>query len=126
MLPLPRDFLQALDGREEVLVTSRDATSRGTVPVWFLVARSGALYLFTHAFSLKARRWRSDPWIRLTVPGSKRSVEGVVRFVEGPDVDPIAPLIVEKWGMLGATTVEGLQRGIRDGTYALLRVEGAS
>jgi len=40
------------------------------------------------------------------------------------DVDPIAPLIVDRWGMWGATTPEGLKRLIRDREYVLFRVEG--
>jgi hypothetical protein len=125
MTPLPAAFLAALEGRQEVLVTSRDGSARGTVPVWFVVAPPGVVYLFSYGFSVKVGRWRADPWIRLTVPGTGVSTEGVVHFVpEGPELEDIAPLVVEKWGMWGATTVEGLRRVIRDGTYVLVRVEG--
>ncbi|HYS01058.1 MAG TPA: hypothetical protein VET82_01765 [Candidatus Eisenbacteria bacterium] len=40
------------------------------------------------------------------------------------EVDVVAPLIVERWGMWGATTPEGLKRLIRDREYVLYRVEG--
>ena len=124
MTPLPPEFLAALAGHDEVLVTSRDGATRGTVPVWFIVAPPGVVYLFSFGFSEKARRWRSDPWVRLTVPGAQTSVEGVVRFVGPDEIDPIAPLIVERWAMQGAPTVDGLRRTLRDRMHVLVRVEG--
>src|SRR5229473_2332988 len=114
MTPLPPEFLAALAGHEEVLVTSREGQTRGTVPVWFVIAPPGVVYLFSFGFSEKARRWRADPWIRLTVPGGQ-SVEGVAHFVEADEVDSVAALIVERWSMQGATTAEGLKRTLRDG-----------
>jgi len=122
--PLPPEFLEALAGQEEILVSSREQRQRGTVPVWFLVAPPGVVYLFTLGYSTKARRWKSDPWVRLTVPGTRISTEGMAHFVGAGDIDAVGPLVVEKWGTEGATTIEGLSRGIRDGEYALIRVEG--
>lgn len=90
-----------------------------------MIAPPGVVYLFTQAFSVKAVRWRRDPWVRLTVPGAGDAVEGVVHVVPEPEVDALAPLIVERWGMWGATTPEGLQRLIRDRGYVLVRVEAA-
>jgi hypothetical protein len=124
VIPLPAEFLQALAGHDEVLVTSRDGSIRGTVPVWFVIAPPGVVYLFGFAFSEKARRWRSDPWIRLSVPGGQASAEGVVRFVAADEVDEIAPLVVERWSMQGAPTVDGLRRTLRDQMHVLVRVEG--
>ena len=126
MTPLPEDFLAALAGHEEVLVTSRDGDTRGTVPVWFVVAPPGVVYLFSFGFSAKARRWRSDPWVRLTVPGQSISVEGMAHFVEPDEVDPIAPLVIERWAMQGAPTIDGLRRTLRDGMHVLVRVEGVA
>ena len=125
MTPLPTDFLTALAAHEEVLVTSREGSTRGTVPVWFVIAPPGVVYLFSFGFSEKARRWQSDPWVRLTVPGEQTSVEGVARFVGPDEVDPIAPLIVARWAMQGAPTVDGLRRSLRDRMHVLVRVEGA-
>jgi hypothetical protein len=124
--PLPRSFLDALAAHDEVLVTSREGSTYGTVPVWFIVEPPGVVYLFGFAFSEKARRWRSDPWVRLTVPGSRMSVEGIVRFVEGQDVDEIGSRIVERWEMQGAPTIEGLKRTLRDRVHVLVRVEATS
>jgi hypothetical protein len=124
MTPLPTEFLTALAGHEEVLVTSRDGDTRGTVPVWFIVAPPGVVYLFSFGFSEKARRWRSDPWVRLTVPGGQTSVEGIAQFVGPDEVDPVAAQIVERWAMQGATTIDGLKRTLRDGMHVLVRVEG--
>ena len=124
MTPLPAEFLNALAGHEEVLVTSRDGTVRGTVPVWFVIAPPGVVYLFGFGFSEKARRWRSDPWVRLKVPDQASSAEGVAHFVGPDEVDAIAPLVVERWAMQGAPTLEGLRRTLRDRVHVLIRVEG--
>jgi hypothetical protein len=120
----PGSFLSALADQEEVLVTSREGTARGTVPMWFVLAPPGAVYLFSFAFSEKARRWRTDPWVRLTVPGSSESVEGVVHFVTPEEIDDaLGAQIVERWSMQGAPTIEGLRRTLRDKVHVLLRVE---
>jgi hypothetical protein len=124
LTPLPPDFLDALAHYDEVRVTSRDRETRGTVPVWFLVAPPGVVYLFTFGFSVKARRWRTDPWVRLSVDG--HSVEGIAHFVAPAEIpEEIEPLIVERWAMQGSTTVEGLRRTLRDGVHVLIRVEGS-
>jgi len=121
---LPSAFLDALAGQDEVLVTSREGATRGTVPTWFVVAPPGVVYLFSFAFSEKVRRWRTDPWVRLSVPGEPgESVEGVAHFVGPDEIDQVAPLIVERWSMQGAPTVEGLRRTLRDRVHALIRVE---
>ncbi len=124
MIPLPPEFLRALDGRDELLVSSREGEKQGTVRVWFVVGPPGVVYLFSQAFSLKVMRWHSDPWVRLRLPGTDVSVEGAVHFVTLEEVDSVAPLIIERWGMWGATTVEGLRRMLRDGTHVLVRVGG--
>jgi hypothetical protein len=94
------------------------------VPTWFIIAPPGVVYLFTFGFSVKARRWRSDPWVRLSVPDTHHSSEGVVHFVGSTEIDDIAPLIVERWDMQGAPTIDGLRRTLRDGVHVLVRVEG--
>ena len=124
MRPLPSEFLNALDGMDEVLVTSRDGQTRGTVPVWFVIAPPGVVYLFGFGFSEKARRWRTDPWVRLRVPGSTVSAEGAVHFVGPDDLEEIGDRIVERWSMQGAPTIEGLKRTLRDKVHVLVRVEG--
>jgi len=123
---LPSEFLQALAGHEEVLVSSREGSTRGTVPMWFIIADPGVVYLFSFAFSEKVRRWRSDPWVRLGVPGTAGVwTEGIAHFVAADDLDDqTAELVVERWGMQGAPTIQGLRRTLRDGVHALIRVEG--
>ena len=117
------EFLRALEGHDEVLVTSRDGPTRGTVPVWYIVAPPGVVYLFSLAFSTKARRWERDPWVRLTVPGTSCSVEGKASFVSADEIDdPLAERIVERWQLQGAPTVEGLRRTIRDRVHVLVRI----
>src|SRR5689334_19142075 len=124
MQHLPAEFLQALAVHDEVLVTSREGDTRGTVPTWFLIAPPGVIYLFSFGFSERVRRWRSDPWVRLTVPDeTRRSVEGRVCFVGPEDLpDDLAARVVERWSMQGAPTVEGLRRTLRDGVHTLVRV----
>ena len=125
MTPLPAEFLETLAAHDEVLVTSREGSTRGTVPTWFVIVPPGVVYLFGFSFSTKARRWRLDPWVRLTVPGNPgNSAEGVVHFVEPNEIDEVAPLIVERWAMQGAPTAEGLRRTLRDRVHVLVRVDG--
>lgn len=125
MTPLPAEFLEALAAHDEVLVTSREGSTRGTVPTWFVIVPPGVVYLFGFSFSTKARRWRLDPWVRLTVPGNPgNSADGVVHFVEPNEIDEVAPLIVERWAMQGAPTAEGLRRTLRDRVHVLVRVDG--
>jgi hypothetical protein len=124
--PLPAEFLARLAEHDEVLVTSREGPARGTVPVWFVIAPPGVVYLFGFAFSEKARRWRSDPWVRLTVPGTGESVEGIVHAVQPDEIDDdFGATIVERWSMQGATTIDGLRRTLRDQVHLLVRVAAA-
>lgn len=121
---LPARFLERLDGQDELIVSSRDGPLVGSVRMWFTVAPDGVVWLFSSAFSVKARRWRSDPWIRLEVPGSALAAEATVRFVSPDDVDPVAALVIARWADWGVTHVEGLRRMLRAGTHVLLRVDG--
>ncbi|MBV9578312.1 MAG: hypothetical protein JO057_06965 [Chloroflexi bacterium] len=126
MQPLPAEFLEVLAGQDEVLVTSREGNTHGTVPTWFVIAPPGVVYLFTFSFSEKARRFRSDPWVRLTTrDGQRVSAEGVAHFVSADALDDAtAELVVERWSMQGAPTLPGLRRTLRDRVHALIRVEG--
>jgi len=117
-------FRKALDGTDELLVGSREGERVRAVPVWFIVTSDGNIYLFNYAYAVRVARWRSDPWVRLTVPGRGPSVEGRVRFIDPGELDAaVVEMIVEKWGMWGATTPEGLRRMVRDGSHVLVRVE---
>ena len=123
---LPPPFRQALDGTDELVVGSREDGREGAVRVWFILTPDGELYLFNYAFALRVSRWRKDPWVRLTIPGTHQSVEGRIHFINGTELDPaVTNLIVERWGMWGATTPEGLRRMLRDGSHTLVRVEVA-
>jgi hypothetical protein len=123
--PLPAPFLHALAGHEELLVSSREGDRVGTVHAWFVLSAAGLIYLFADANSIRMRRWRADPWVRLTVPGTAESAEGTVEPVPAPEIDcELAELVVERWGMWGAATPEGLRRMVRDGSHVLLRVGG--
>ena len=123
MAPLPAAFLERLEGVEELMVSSREGSTEGSVPMWFKVTPEGRVLLFTSTFSLKARRWRADPWVRLRIPGTATEVEGTVHSVGVEGVEAAAPLVIERWADWGATHVEGLRRMLLAGTHTLLRVE---
>jgi len=93
--------------------------------VWYAVAPPGVLVLFSVAFSLRIGRWRADPWIRLRVPGTQVTAEGVVQFVSEDEIDTLAPLVIDRWQDWGATTTQGLKRMLRDKSHVLMRVEGS-
>ena len=121
---LPPEFRKALDGTDELLVTSREDGRERSVRAWFIATREGDVYLFNYAYAVRVARWRSDPWVRLSVPGGGPSFEGRVRFIDPAELDgAVVEMIVEKWGMWGATTPEGLRRMVRDGSHVLVRVE---
>ena len=121
---LPPGFAKALDGTDELLVSSREDGRERAVRAWFIVTADGEIYLFNYAYALRVARWRTDPWTRLTVPGGGPSVEGRVRFVDPAGLGgAVQEMIVERWGMWGAPTPEGLRRMVRDGSHVLARVE---
>ena len=123
---LPIDFRRALEGADTLLVSSREAGRERAVHTWFVVTPDGDLYLFNYAYAIRVARWRNDPWVRLTVPGGGPSVEGMVQFIDPADVnDLVQALVVDRWGMWGATTPEGLRRMLRDRSHVLVRVEVA-
>jgi len=123
---LPPDFRRALDGADTLLVSSREAGRERAVHTWFIVTPDGDLYLFNYAYAIRVARWRNDPWVRLTVPRGGPSVVGTVQFIDPVDVDAtVQELVVERWGMWGATTPEGLRRMLRDRSHVLVRVEVA-
>lgn len=125
--PLPAAFLVALDDREEVRVTSRAGSSTGTVTMGFAISPPGVVHLLTSAFSVKALRWESDPWVRLTVPGIGVAAEGTVRRISAAEIDPAAEAaILERFGTSGATTPEALRQMLETGAQLLFRVEGAA
>ena len=54
-----------------------------------------------------------------------RSVDAVAHFVRAEELDePVGKLVVERWSMQGAPTIEGLRRTLRDRVHVLIRVEG--
>ena len=121
---LPPLFRKALDGADELRVSSREDGRERAVRAWFIATAEGDIYLFNYAYAVRVARWRNDPWVRLTIPGGGQSVEGRVRFVDPAEVAAtVQDQVVERWGMWGATTPEGLRRMVRDGSHVLVRVE---
>ena len=124
---LPAALLAALDGREEVLVTSRAGARTGTVTMSFAITAAGVVHLLTSAFSVKALRWEHDPWVRLTAPGTGVAAEGTVHRMTAAEIDPAAEAaILERFGSAGAATPEALRQMLETGTQLLFRVDGAA
>ena len=121
---LPPAFRKALEGADELLVSSREDGRERAVRVWFILTADGDIYLFNYAYAVRVARWRNDAWVRLTVPGNGQSVDGRVRFTDPAELAAaVQDQVVERWGMWGATTPEGLRRMVRDGSHVLVRVE---
>ena len=125
MVSLPAPLLVALRDRDEVLVTSRAGAGMGTVRMSFAIAPPGVVYLLTSAFSRKAIRWDRDPWVRLTVPGSRVVAEAAVHRVAAGELDPPAEAaVLARFPDAGAATSEALRELLQTGAHLLFRVEG--
>jgi hypothetical protein len=108
-------------------VTSREAGRERSVRAWYVIKPPRMLYLFAASFSIRVGRWRTDPWVRLTVPGGGPSIEGRVHEVLMDELDEsLSQLVQDRWWMWGATTPEGLRRMLRDRSHVLFRVEPLS
>ncbi|HUY24308.1 MAG TPA: hypothetical protein VMV09_03250 [Candidatus Saccharimonadales bacterium] len=120
--PLPRAFLDQLANEEELLVSSRDHSGRGTVRMWFAVVPPGYVYLLTPTITLKAERWRHDPWVRFQIPGSEADQEGLAIEATWEEAEPHLDLLTGRFAMAGAATGEALRWMIEDGSRRLLKV----
>src|SRR6202165_1784207 len=100
---LPPAFRKALEGADELLVSSREDGRERAVRVWFIVTADGDIYLFNYAYAVRVARWRNDPWVRLTIPGNGQSVEGRVRFSAPAELaGAVQGQGVGRWGRWGA------------------------
>ncbi|MHB1523774.1 MAG: pyridoxamine 5'-phosphate oxidase family protein [Candidatus Dormibacteria bacterium] len=113
----------ALRERDTVVVSSRDSSGEGKARMWFALTPDGTLYLLTPSFSLKARRWESDPWVR--VRAGRETVEGTVEQVTLEEVAGDEPLLLARFGLAGASTVEALAWMLDSGSHRLFRVRPA-
>ncbi|MGH7691900.1 MAG: hypothetical protein ACREOA_04250 [Candidatus Dormibacteria bacterium] len=119
--PLPPAFLEQLAGHEELLVSSRDRQSRGTVPMWFAVVPPGYVYLLTPTYTRKAQRWQEDQWVRLRIPGTSQAVEGGVEEVAWEEAAADVGVLTQRFALAGAVTPESLRWMLQDGSRRLLR-----
>lgn len=117
---IPERLQRVLQGRETLLVSSRDAGGRGRVRMWFALSPSGRLYLLTPSFSLKARRWADDPWVRVEAGGE--GMEGEVCAIGPEEIGEDEALLLERFAMAGAVTREALRWMLESGSHRLLRV----
>ena len=106
LLPLPADFLQRLESEEELLVSSRDPHGQGRVRMWFALSPAGHLYLLTPAVTVKARRWQTDPWVRLTIPHGGISQDAELEEVMADDAMKDAPVLTERGHHAGGLAVD--------------------
>ena len=107
-----------------MVVSSRDSSGEGRARMWFALTAQGTLYLLTPSFSLKARRWESDPWVRLRA--GRETVEGTVEQLSLDDVRDDEPLLLERFGLAGAATREALAWMLDSGSHRLYRVRPGS
>lgn len=119
--PFSQGFLVQLTGHEELRVSSRDQAGQGTVRMWFAVVPPGYVFLLTQPFSRKAERWREDPWVRLEIPGSGVSQEGVVVEVGWDEATSHAQLLTTRFDMAGAATPEALRWMLQEGNRLLFK-----
>lgn len=117
---LPAEMRRVLAGRDTVVVTSRDLEREGSARMWFALSPQGVLYLLTPSVSLKARRWEEDPWVR--VRAGREMTEGVVEPVTLAEVEDDVPLLLTRFAMAGAATVEALSWMLDSGSHRLFRV----
>ncbi len=103
-----------------MVVSSRDNSGEGKARMWFALTSAGTLYLLTPSFSLKARRWESDPWVRVRAGGE--TVEGTVEQVTLDEAAGDEPLLLARFGLAGASTVEALSWMLDSGSHRLFRV----
>jgi hypothetical protein len=90
--------------------------------MWFAVVPPGYVYLLTPAITLKAERWRHDPWVRFQIPGSLSDQEGVAVEATWEEAAPHLDLLTSRFAMAGAATGEALRWMIEDGSRRLLKV----
>ena len=119
--PLPSAFLDQLGDLEEILVSSRDPLSQGTVRMWFAVIPPGFIYLLTPTFTQKAARWRDDPWVNFRIPGTRVNQAGVVAALSWEEAKSSAELLTRRFAMSGAATPEALRWMLQDGSRQLLK-----
>ncbi len=110
----------ALRVQDTVVVSSRDSSGEGKTRMWFALTLEGTLYLLTPSFSLKARRWESDPWVR--VRAGREVIEGTVELVTLEEAAGDEPLLLERFTLAGASTREALAWMLESGSHRLFRV----
>jgi len=79
------------------------------------VAPPGVLYLFGDPFSFRARRWRTDAWVRVSLPAAGAMLESRVHFVRA---DELTPELVD--AVLGMALAAGI--GDTEAVEVFLRV----
>jgi PPOX class probable F420-dependent enzyme len=89
---------RALREEDEVSITTYDADGKpGSVPIWFVYV-DGKVYMATGRESLKTRKLRADPRVRLRF-GNRIALDGAGRIcAEKALVERIAPLLNGKYG----------------------------
>lgn len=92
----------------------------------FAVGPPGVVYLLTAVFSVKAHRWESDPWVRLTEPETGASAAGSVDRMGVDDLEAITAVIGDRFVASGAATPEAMRTLVEGGTHLLVRVSGRS
>ena len=116
---LPPKVTEAVAQSRELLITTYDGDGNpGTVPVWFDYHR-GRFYVSTPPDTLKCRKIRRDPRVRLAFGGP--GVDGTAKIVsEAATIDEVAPVHHERYGGELWRDAEDLARMWKEATERVL------
>ncbi len=114
---------QALRDETEVLITTFDAGGKpGAVPIWF-VYHDGKVYMATGRESVKTRKLRLNPRVRLSFGGGRPALEGTGRVCEDEAViRSAAPVLNARYNGAWGPDEDMIARLV-DGDTVLLEIE---
>ena len=119
---LPPKVMESVAQSRELLITTYDGDGNpGTVPVWFDY-HQGRFYVSTPPDTLKYRKIRQDPRVRLTFGDADGpGIDGTAKIVaEAATIDEVAPIHHERYGGELWRDAEDLARMWRDSTERVL------
>jgi PPOX class probable F420-dependent enzyme len=122
--PKASNLVEALEKESLVYITTHETSGKqGTVPVWF-VSEKDMVYISTGPNSVKVRRLRSNPKVRLNF-GRKNgpSLEGTARFCKEEElIRRIVPIMNHKYGSYHGTDQQFISQ-LLQGRAVLLEIK---
>ncbi len=110
----------AVRQQDTLVASSPDNSGEGKTRMWLALTLEGALYQLTPSFSVKARRWESDPWVR--VRAGREVMEGMVELVTLEEAAGEEPLLLEWFSLACASIGEALACMLESRSQRLFRV----